>query len=165
MSIDQQLFKNVLARWTSGVTILTTVYNEKWKGTTVSSFTSISLEPPLILVSLAHKLYTHQVVKSSGVFAVSILHHQQAELGKLFAGMYPHIDDRFATHDWFTAVTGSPILSNALGWVDCRTVQEITAGDHTIFLGEVVDANTSELHPPLLYHNRKWGQFAELTSD
>lgn len=165
MSIDTQMFKNVLAQWTSGVTILTTIHEGKWKGTTVSSFTSVSLEPRLILVCLAHKLYTHQLVNSSGIFAISILHQKHAELARLFAGMYPQIEDRFIQNEWFTATTGSPILSDALGWVDCTITQAIPSGDHTIFVAEVVAAGISKEHPPLLYHNRTWGQFAEMSTD
>lgn len=163
MSIDAASFKNVMSRWASGVTIVTTIHEGQFKGTTVSSFTSVSLDPPLILICLAQKLYTHQLLQQSGVFAVNILKAEQVEWGKLFAGMYPEIEDRFADIDVHTAKTGSPLFREALGWLDCRIVHAYPAGDHTIFVAEVLaggmgDDNTSAA--PMVYHNRQWGRFS-----
>lgn len=162
MPVDAQHYKNILAQWPSGVTIVTTIKDGKWKGITASSFTSVSADPPLILICVAQKLYTHQLISESGVFAVSILNDSQAEIGKLFAGMYPDIENRFATATWHTAVTGAPILAESAGWVDCKIVLKMSAGDHTIFVGEVQDGDVPGTAAPLLYHNRRWGQFAAL---
>jgi len=162
MSIDEKDYKDALARWASGVTVLTTVHDNQWKGATVSSFTSASLKPPLVLVCLAQRLYTHQLVSTSGVFAVNILRHDQIELGQLFAGMRPEVSDRFAYGDWQwqTAPTGSPVLDDSLGWLDCRTVHTYPAGDHTIFVGEVQAIHVGDAAIPLSYFNRQWGRFA-----
>lgn len=160
--IDAQTFKDVLARWGSGVTIVTTVHEGNWKGTTASSFSSVSLEPPMVLVCLAKKLYTHTLVSEAGVFAANILKTEQLEIGKLFAGMYPDIEDRFAENDWETAVTGAPVLPSALGWVDCKIAHAHDSGDHTIFVGAVQAGGVSGDDDPLLYFNRQWGQFATM---
>ena len=77
-----------------------------------------------------------------------------------FAGMVPEIADRFAGSDWVTAVTGAPILVGALGWVDCTISQAITSGDHTIFIGDVVEAGANATGEPLLYFNRQWRSLA-----
>lgn len=161
MPIDEQAFKDVMARWASGITVLTTVHEGNWKGVTVSSFTSTSLNPPLVLICLAQRLYTHQLVSASGVFAVNILKHEQLELGQLFAGMRPEITDRFAYGgwQWQAASTGSPVLTDALGWLDCRIMHAYPAGDHTIFVGEVLAASVSAESAPLSYFNRHWGRF------
>jgi flavin reductase (DIM6/NTAB) family NADH-FMN oxidoreductase RutF len=161
MPVATQSYKDILARWSSGVTIVTTVYENQWKGITVSSFSSVSLTPPLILICLGKKLYTHGLVRSSGVFAVNILTESQLALGKLFAGMHPDIKNRFEGLNCFTAETGSPIIPDTLGWLDCKVVAHHDAGDHTIYIGEVlqVAASVRDDARPLLYHNRKWGVF------
>jgi flavin reductase (DIM6/NTAB) family NADH-FMN oxidoreductase RutF len=83
----------------------------------------------------------------------------------MFAGMYPEIEDRFAEINVQTAVTGCPILSDAMGWVDCTIAQQIPAGDHTIFVGKVEAAgNYVSDGEPLLYYNRQWGQFSPVKS-
>jgi flavin reductase (DIM6/NTAB) family NADH-FMN oxidoreductase RutF len=159
MAVEPQTYKDTLARWASGVTVVTTVKDHQWKGTTVSSFTSVSLEPPLVLICIANHLFTKQLLSETGVFAASILNHEQAELGKLFAGMLPQIEDRFAYGgNWRTAVTGCPVLMDSSGWVDCTIVNTIEIGDHTLFIGQV-EAGGSKDIPPLVYHNRTWGTF------
>ena len=160
--MESQLFKDILAQWASGVTVLTTVHEGQWKGTTASSFTSVSMEPPLVLVCLATKLYTHQLVDESGIFAANLLAQDQVDQGKLFAGMMPEIEDRFAEGNWQTSETGCPVMVDALGWVDCKVVHRYPAGDHTIFVGEVVSGGVND-NPqiPMVYHNRTWGRFSE----
>ncbi len=154
--IDSNAFKRTLAQFASGVTVVTTLAEGQPIGMTASSFSSLSMEPPLVLVCLNKKLYTHQVIEQSGVFAVNILGAGQRELGMRFAGMLPNIPDRFAGLDHFTAVTGAPILPEVLGWVDCRLWAQYDGGDHSIFVGEVVAVNAAEADTPLLYHNRLW---------
>lgn len=156
MSIDSTAFKSAMAQFASGVTVVTTVSGEQRLGITASSFSSLSVEPPLVLVSLAKKLYTHQIIEQSGVFAVNILGASQKAWGMRFAGMMPGVADRFAGIDYFAAVTGSPILPDVLGWVDCRLWAQYDGGDHSIFVGEVVAVEAAEADLPLLYHNRLW---------
>jgi flavin reductase (DIM6/NTAB) family NADH-FMN oxidoreductase RutF len=162
MTIEAPIFKQILARWTSGVTVVTTLDEFQWKGMTASSFSSVSLEPPLIQVCLARKLYTHQLIEKSGVFAVNILSTDQLETAKLFAGMYPHIENRFGGLPCGTAVTGCPLLPNALGWLDCKLYAAYAGGDHTIFVGEVLAGTVPHDAPPLLYYQRQWGRFEVL---
>jgi flavin reductase (DIM6/NTAB) family NADH-FMN oxidoreductase RutF len=160
--MDSHTFKQVLSHWASGVAVVTTLYEQTPIGVTVSAFSSVSVEPPLILVCLAQKLFTHQVIASSGVFAVNILSAHQAELGKRFAGVYPQVTDRFAGLETTQAVTGCPILAEAAAWLDCRVRHSCAGGDHTIFVGEVLAASASEAHAPLLYFHRQWGRFEAL---
>lgn len=164
MPVDHQSFKDVLANWVSGVTIVTTIHEGNWKGTTVSSFSSVSLEPPLVMICLGNQLYTRKLVYEAGVFAVNLLGSNMIEEGKLFAGIYPEIEDRFAGKNILTAETGSPLFDDALGWVDCKTYQVHAAGDHTIFIGEVLAVSTKKGEKsPLSYFNRQWGSFNPLT--
>lgn len=166
MPIETHEFRNALACWPSGVTIVTTVNNGEWKGMTVSSFSSVSLEPPQILVCIAKTLLTHEMMTGGGVFAVNILNDTQIYLGKVFAGLIPEVENRFTTGNWGTATTGSPVLTDAVAWLDCKVAHAYDGGDHTIFVGDViavgVPEGTTGQPQPLLYHSRRWGGFAEL---
>lgn len=165
MGVDAATFRSALGQWPSGVTVVTTVVDGGWHGMTASSFSSVSLDPPLVSVCLAKSVWTHGLLASSGVFAVNILAKDQAHVGMLFAGQRPEVTDRFAGLDARAAVTGAPVLLDALSWLDCRVVHSYDGGDHTIFVGEVVDADTPRLTAPLLFHSRAWGQFADLLPD
>lgn len=164
MSVDTQTFRDTLAMWASGVTIVTTIYQNAWKGMTASAFSSVSEAPPMVLVCIKKKRYTHQLVAASGVFAVNILSTEQHELARLFAGEYPEVQDRFQGQACFTAATGSPLFNGALGWLDCTVVQQVDGGTHSIFVGEVqaADAPAGNCGAPLLYQGRDWGQFMHL---
>jgi flavin reductase (DIM6/NTAB) family NADH-FMN oxidoreductase RutF len=156
MTFNPNDFKRAMGQFASGVTVVTSKHGETPIGITASSFTSLSLEPPLVLVSLNKKLFTHNVIAESGYFAVNVLSARQLEVGMRFAGMKPEIKDRFAGLKTHTAVTGSPLLPDSLAWVDCTVWAMYDGGDHTIFVGEVKDLSVSELDMPLLYHNRLW---------
>ena len=160
MSVDAQEFRNALAHWATGVTIVTTHNGERHVGITASSLTSLSLEPPQILISVARRLYTNQAITESGVFAVNILSVDQLEWGMRFAGLVPENADRFAGIDFTTAYTGCAILPDVLGWLDCRVRHAYDGDDHTIFVGEVLGAGFRP-GAPLLYFNRQWRQMAE----
>ena len=164
MGVDVQLFKATMAQWASGVTVVTTNLAGERVGITASSFASLSLEPPRVLVCVAKRLYTHHVIEQSQVFAVNILAADQLAWGMRFAGVMPEKEDRFAGIAVETAATGSPLLPGVLGWVDCELRHAYDGGDHTIFVGEVVAAwaidATREDKLPILYHNRQWRQLA-----
>ncbi len=156
MTIDTDQFKKAMSQFATGVTVVTTIYRGQPIGITASSFSSLSLDPPLVLVSLSKKLFTHDVISDSGSFAVNILGAAHHELGMRFAGMIPGVEDRFAGLNVQTAVTGCPILSESIAWVDCHVWEMYDGGDHTIFVGQVVDVQASESDTPLLYHSRLW---------
>jgi len=161
MTVDPQTFKQTLAQWASGVTVVTTCMEDgSPKGMTASAFSSVSAEPPLILVCISKNLLTHDVIAEQKVFAVNILKQGQEHWGKLFAGMFPEVEDRFADIATTTAETGAPILPDVLGWLDCRVHNQVDGGSHTIFIGEVLAAHGTEGGGnPLMYYNRAWGTF------
>jgi flavin reductase (DIM6/NTAB) family NADH-FMN oxidoreductase RutF len=159
MAVDAQTFKQALAQFGTGIAVVTTQHAGEPIGLTVSAFSSLSLEPPLVLVCIMKGLFTYTALEESGAFAVNILSADQKEFGLRFAGLIPGVEDRFAGVSYTTAVTGSPILPGVLSWVDCRTVQITDGGDHGIFVGEVMAATTPQEGEPLLYHNRRWGTF------
>lgn len=161
MGIDPQAFKEVMAHWATGVTVVTTKLGDDPVGITVNSFASVSLQPPQILICVSRKLHTHNAIEQSNGFAVNILSADQLEWGLRFAGMRPEITDRFAGIEWFTVHTGAPILPHVLGWFDCELRHAFDGGDHTIFVGGIVASAAQATGKPLLYYNRNWRQLAE----
>ena len=162
MTIQPNTFKEALSRLASGVTVVTTKHGDELHGLTASSFNSVSLEPPLILICVAQHLHSYEMIKQSGIFAVSVLRAEQVEWGKRFAGMIPGIEDRFAGINYTTAETGCPILPNALSWVDCELYRAHDAGDHTIFVGKVLAGGANDMGEPVLYYHRSWRELAAL---
>jgi len=155
MAVDSQAFKQAMSQFASGVTVVTTVYEGQRYGLTASSFTSLSLDPPLVLVCLGKKLRAHDLIETSGVFAVNVLGAHQLDLGMRFAGLTP-AKDRFEGLATTAAATGSPLLPDVLCWVDCRLRHLYEGGDHSIFVGEVIALSATTADTPLLYHNRLW---------
>lgn len=159
MSFDPITFKGVMSRFASGVTIVTVQHNGQRHGLTASSFSSLSLSPPLVLVCVGKHTYSHGLIEQSHAFAVNILSYTQQEWGQRFADS--KITDRFVGIEAGTALTGSPILPGSLAWIDCTLQQTHDAGDHTIFVGKVVAGEFvageqwAEMSP-LLYYNRNW---------
>ncbi len=158
MSVEASSFRETMAHWASGVTIVTAMEDGRRVGITASSLASVSLNPPRILVCVNKRLYTHGAIEAGGVFAVNILEKNQVEWGMRFAGLVPEMEDRFAGIETKRAVTGSPILPDVLGWLDCTVVHAYDGGDHTIYVGQVEACGAAEEGPPLLYFNRRWRQ-------
>ncbi|MEW6569472.1 MAG: flavin reductase family protein [Chloroflexota bacterium] len=161
MTVAPDQLRTVMHLWATGVTLVTSHDQGKPHGMTVSSFTSISLSPPLILVSLEKSSQTHRLISQSGVFAVSILHESQADLADRFAGRIPDHADRFEDVPYTTAETGSPIPDSCLAYLDCRLVASHPAGTHTLFIGEVASAAVRQESRPLLYFRRGYRHLAE----
>ncbi|TYL46046.1 hypothetical protein FXB39_15150 [Nocardioides sp. BGMRC 2183] len=164
--IDATTFRDVMSQWPSGVTVVTTLGADGSRhGMTASSFSSVSLDPPLVSICLTKTLYTHRLIRDSGVFGISVLAKDQAEVGRRFAGMEKDVASRFSGESWTTGETGVALLDSALGWFDCRLLHEYPGGDHTIFVGEVVAGRAARRSAPLLFHSRGWGQFADVLPD
>lgn len=168
MTVEIEQFKDALAHFASGVTVVTTRYEGQPIGVTASAFASLSLQPPLVMVAFAKEMFTHTALQEHGSFAVSILSEEQVGWAMRFAGMLPEYEaDRFVGINVETAVTGNPILPDVLAWADCRLWAVYDGGDHSIFIGEVVAAATGKAEAPLLYYDRLWGrhEMLELADD
>ena len=165
MAVNAETFKAVMGQWPSGVTVVTTTDADGPGGMTASSFSSVSLEPPLVSICVARHLGMHERIQQAGIFAVNILSKDNVQDGLRFAGMLPDVTDRFEGIETSRAVTGSPLLNGTLGWVDCKLWASYDGGDHTIFVGQVLDAGIDKTAAPLLYHSRSWGQFADVLAN
>lgn len=159
MTLDPEQLRRAMRAWSSGVTIVTAAHGGSQHGMTVSSFTSVSLEPPLIIISLHTESRTHNLVSASGAFAVNILGADQRELSERFAGRLESELNRFEGLDADTLATGAPLLKGALANLDCRVRQVIPVGMNTLFLAEVVAVRGDGEGQPLLYHNHRYGAF------
>lgn len=156
MSVDSEQVRSAMRRWATGVTIVTARDGERQHGMTVNSFISVSLEPPLVLVSLERGRATHALVQSSGFYGVSILPYGYQTLSDLFAGRLGETENRFAGLSTFNLVSPTPLLSGSLAAFDCRVVSSYEAGDHTLFIGEVLAVTIGDDAPPLIYYNRDY---------
>jgi flavin reductase (DIM6/NTAB) family NADH-FMN oxidoreductase RutF len=138
MAIEKDFFRQVLGRFASGVTVVTTRTEKGLSGLTVNSFCSVSLAPPLVLICVDLTSQTLPFIRESGKFAVNILTDQQEHLSRCFAMSTPERYKEFCHAGYHVAATGSPVLDGALAFIDTRVVAEYPGGDHVIFLGQVV---------------------------
>ncbi len=155
MSFTPSDFRTTMARFATGVTIVTTALDHTYFGLTVNAFSSVSLNPPLILVSLDLRSQTYASIRRSGVFAVNVLTQEQEPLALRFASkdLSSKRFDDIAIRIGET--TGVPLFAEALACIECRVAHEYPGGDHALMLGEVVSVafrDDSLSYEPLLYY-------------
>src|SRR5574337_1376319 len=149
MPIEKQEFRRVLGRFAAGVTVVTTVGDDgRPYGLTATAFTSVSLEPPLVLVCVDQQSDSHPHFHSAGVFAVNFLGAEHEHVSRHFAVSG---GDKFTNLGFRPGVTGAPVLADALGFLECRIVEIVAGGDHTVFLGQVEAADARDGEPLLYY--------------
>jgi len=156
--MDSSAFRRVMGHFPSGVTIVTTrLPGGRVCGLTVNAFCSVSLQPPLVLVCVDRFSDTHACILDAGLFAVNVLEAKGGEpLSRRFAS--PGADTKFEGVEYREESTGAPVLEDSIAWVDCRLVESMPGGDHTIFLGEVVAADAMG-DTPLVYFRGSYGRF------
>ena len=151
-SVQPQTFRDMMASVCAPVTVVTTTNDDTPVGATVSSFASLSLDPPLVTVAFNRGSAVLAQIMAAQRFGVNLLGHGQADLAVLFA---TRDVDRFAQTDWHYD-NGLPRLDGAAGWLDCDLHEAIAGGDHMLLFGHVVGASRAEL-PPLVYAYRTFG--------
>ena len=136
-NIDARDLRRAFGSFATGVTIVTTLDGEGTPcGFTANSFTSVSIEPPLVLVNIARSAFGCNAFTRSGGFVVNILGHRQRDLSNLFASAGA---DKFAAVSWRAGSNGSPIIKDVIAWFDCEHFDQVDAGDHIILIGKVID--------------------------
>lgn len=146
------LFRRVCGRFATGVAVLTTrAADGSPHGITINSFTSLSLEPPLVMAAIDRNCTFLEHFETSGFFAVNILREEQVDLSIRFAELP---EGRFTGLQWTPATTGSPVLEPVLGLIDCTTVEVIGAGDHRVLIGRAVEVRMGEGRPLIFYEGR-----------
>ncbi|MEX0728921.1 MAG: flavin reductase family protein [Planctomycetaceae bacterium] len=152
MAFDPVLQRQIMGRFATGVTIVTTSDGTNHNGLTANAVTSLSLDPPLVIVAIDRRALTHKSISDNRCFAVNILTQEQQSLSDRFARSGPK---DFSDLNFTTAITGSPILADSLGYADCQLTHILPGGDHDIFVGEIV-AGEAGTGNPLLYFQGKY---------
>jgi len=162
MTLDSETLRRAMRAWTTGVAVVTARYEDQQYGMTVNSFNSVSLEPPVVSVTLKQLTHTHDLVIKSGVFAVTILNSEQKELSDRFAGKIPGITDRFGGVQTDKLSIDVPTIKNGLASFNCRVMNSMPIGENTFFLAEVIAVARDEESEadPLVYHNRVYWKLA-----
>ncbi|MFD1860686.1 flavin reductase [Aeromicrobium camelliae] len=156
--VDQAAFRGALSRFASGVTVVSTVHEGVDHAMTASAFTSVSLDPPLVLVCSHKTSRFHDAVLASGVWGVSILAEEGRDDSAWFAHRGRPLEQQFAEIKHHRGSTGVALLDASLAWLECETVAAHDGGDHTILVGSVVDAAVREgPDDPLLYYRSHYG--------
>jgi len=161
MTLDAEQLRTAMRAWTSGVAIVTAAYDGQQHGMTVSSFTSISLDPPLVVISLQTTSRTHDMVSRAGAFGVTILAAGQEELSERFADRPPGRNHGLEGLQTETLVTGAPMIRGGLASLDCKVSQAVRVGMNTLFIGEVVAVRGDDQAAPLIYHDRAYRRLGE----
>lgn len=161
MKIDSGRFRQVMGRFATGVTVVTTVADGRPQGITVNALSSVSLEPPLVMVALDRRRFITPMVAMAGRYAVNVLGDGQQALSDCFAhaDVQPGRED-FCGASWHAGTTGLPLLDGVIATLECKVVETFSAGDHDLFIGRVdaLDdggAATASVGP-LLYFRRRY---------
>jgi len=151
----QTALKQTMRAFPQGVTVATTNGPSGATGLTVSSFTSVSLDPPLILISLAKGSAMHDLFREAKAYAINFLADDQKSVSDRFAGR-TNAKDRFEGLKFTKGVTGSPIIEGARVAIECKAWRVYEGGDHSILVGEVVSAKTFNSKRPLVYYSQQY---------
>jgi flavin reductase (DIM6/NTAB) family NADH-FMN oxidoreductase RutF len=136
-----------LGRMTYGIYVLTTHHEEKINGMIASWVSQISYDPPLVMVALHPNRYSHHLVRQGGSFALHLLSKSQKDLLSRFKG--PDPEAKFASVEWAPGRTGCPILTECLGYLECLVRENYAPGNHSLFIGEIVEAQLFSREDPL----------------
>jgi flavin reductase (DIM6/NTAB) family NADH-FMN oxidoreductase RutF len=162
VSIDKALFRQVAGSFASGVTVITTGSEGAFHGMTASAFTSLSIDPTLVLICVDRNAVTYGALHEAGKFNVNILAAGQEFLSRTFASKdSPHAHGLVGI-DYKLGELGLPVLDGVLAFFECRVTHELDGGDHIIFVGEVDNAGVGEIEDPLLYFRGRYRTVKEL---
>lgn len=149
----------ILGNFATGVTVVT--FPDRRKGLTANAFSSVSLDPPLVLVCVDHDTDTYNILHNQGVnsFCVNVLANDQQHLGEYFANMNDLEEDPFDGEPTATEATGATIFTDSLAYLDCEVWEAVPAGDHTIYIGEIQVADIlNEEAKALTFFRGEWGE-------
>ncbi len=166
-SIDVDEFRRIMGLFTTGVTVVTTCYEDILHGMTANAFASVSLDPLLVLVCVDREAGLHSLLPESKRFAVTVLSAEQERESLWFASpRRPSGTDQFDDVEWQPSpVNGCPVLTRGVGYLDCRVTEVHEGGDHSIFIGEVLAVGALEGTDPLVYFGGAYRTLAPLDGE
>jgi flavin reductase (DIM6/NTAB) family NADH-FMN oxidoreductase RutF len=160
IGLRQEQLKEVMRVFPQGVAVVTSSYSGSLYGMTVSSFTSVSLHPPLVLVAISKSTKLHDVFTSSDVFAVNLLAEDQKSVSDRFAGR-ENVSERFEGIK-FDLVDNCPIIKGVRAYIICRKWATCDSGDHTLLIGELMKGVKINNRRPLAYYSQQYATIAQL---
>ena len=156
MLVSRDDFRRAMSKFATGVTVVTTVDDEgEPHSMTANSFTSVCLDPPTVLVCVAHGTNTYGYVEKRGKFGVNVLREDQEELGAYFAKR-PADRSGNVSYTYSRSENGTPILDESMVFFDCKVIGSHVYGDHTIYLGEVKEVRQQDEGTPLMFYQSRW---------
>lgn len=159
--LDPRALRDALGNFATGITVITTCTpNGEWLGMTVNSFNSVSLDPPLVLWSLAINSPSVEIIRHASHYAVNVLAADQVDLSQRFASRIP---DKFAGVECVSGLSGMPLLADCCAWFECRNEFQYPGGDHVILVGHVERFAHQRGKAPLLYHAGQYRWLAPAT--
>ena len=159
MVASNDLFKKLMRRFAAGVTLVTFNENEKFGGLTVSSFCSLSMDPPLVLICIDRKIASHESLEKTDAFGVNICNSEQGKLAWDFANSNIDKNELIKSLPHTLTKLGTPLLDGCLATMECKITQKYDGGDHTIFIGQVEEGECDENAEPLVYYGSGLGKF------
>jgi len=163
---QQRWLRSMMARFATGVTVITARHGPLLAGMTANAIASVSINPPLMLASINRSSETHVAVVGSSAFAINVLADGQEEIADCFAQATTAAKlQRFCDAPWREAETGSPVLEGAIAYFDCRLIATHPGGDHSIFVGEIVAAGFEEAAEPLIWYGSRYRRLAPREED
>jgi len=162
MQMEEQSdnLREAMRCWTSGVAVVTSICGSAEAGTTISSFTSLSIEPPLILINLASKNPTQTMIQQSGIFGITLLGDGQKNISDLFAGYNKAIQNRFEGLKILTLHSGVPFIEGGLAFLDCRVYDCCELPSSRVLVGEVIASRLGAPGKPLVFLHRGYVDLA-----
>ncbi|WP_313693552.1 flavin reductase family protein [Halorarum halobium] len=156
--VEQDQFRQVMGNFATGVTVVTTTVDGDDHAMTVNSFASVSLDPPLVLFNADKGTTSHDLIAESERYAVNVLSAEQEWLSNRFAGEHKEMDDPWEDVTFRREATGSPIVEEAICYMDCTLTESYDGGDHTIYLGHVEEMGVQEPDAaPLTFFRGQYG--------
>ncbi|GAA4819723.1 3-hydroxy-9,10-secoandrosta-1,3,5(10)-triene-9,17-dione monooxygenase reductase subunit [Tomitella cavernea] len=157
--IDGRALRNLIGNFATGITIISTMSDEAPVGFACQSFSSLSLDPPMVLFCPMKTSRSWNAIEAAGRFGVTILAEDQQDACAVFGSRNP---DKFASVDWHRSPGGMPILDGELAWIDCTVEKVVDGGDHHVVFGRVQAFGTGEPDKPLLFYR---GQYTGIEPD
>jgi flavin reductase (DIM6/NTAB) family NADH-FMN oxidoreductase RutF len=161
LAVDPLEFRSIIGNFATGVTVITTAAGEEMQGMTANAFASLSLDPVMVLICVDKGSHTHRVLEEARTFAVNILGDHQQDVSRLFAKRAEPEMGSLRGQRFRLGETGAPILEDCLAFLECRVAGALDGGDHTIYLGEVVDEGIVKDVPPLVFYRGTYRALAE----
>ena len=159
--MHSDVFRKIMGNFPTGVTVVTTAVDGHFHGITVNSFTSVSLEPPLVLICIDRRTVAHGQIERASRFGVSFLDASQERTSRLFASSRPPEAGHLRGMAHRMGPHGSPILEGCLAWLECSVADRFAGGDHTIFLASVLAGNVEHGGDPLVFFRGRYRQLAD----